>query len=424
MQFWKKTTILAVLVAMLNCGYVYAEQQAVELTLEECVELALDKNAAVKIAEFGVDKARGQLYEARGALLPHIDASHAGNWTREYDQYGNKRSFTNQIGFNWVLFSGGKYEGIIKQSKLQVENADEDYRLARQSTRLNAEEAYYGYLQSINLDELYGESVQRLEAHLENVMAKYRVGMVAKTDVLRSEVELADARQQLIKARNNKEVSMYALNNVINIPMETYVLPKEMLSYELFEQDMQSALLYALEHRPEVLQADTSIDIAKRGVNVAKANYHPTLSANGAQTWQSNDYAGDDDRGWSVGVAVTLNVFDSGVTPAKIMQAKADLLTAEEAARQTKDNVRLEVKTAYLNMLEAEKRIFTSSVAVEKAEEDFRIAKLQYNSGVGTLLDILDSQVSFTQAKTNYVNALYDFNMSKAQLRKAMGIEA
>lgn len=420
----KKILPIVFLFTVFMGSIAYAQTDRLELSVDDCVVMALDKNAAVKIAEYGKSKARGQLYEARGALLPSVDATHSTAWTREYDQYGNKRNFTNQVGINWMLYTGGQYEGMVKQSKMQAENADENYRLARQSIRLNAEEAYYSLLQAIKLEVLRGESVERLSAHLENVLARHKVGMVAKTDVLRSEVELADARQELIKASNNREVSMSSLNNVINLPIDTEIKPKEELEHISFERGMQSVLAYALEYRPEIIRDKRYVEIAKKGVSVAKANQHPNLSLNGAQTWRNSDYPGDDDKGWSVGMMLSFNVFDSGITPAKVMQAKAELLTAEETSRQTTDNVSLEVKTAYLNMLEAEKRIYTSSVAVEQAQEDYRIAQLQYNAGVGTILDILDSQVALTQAKTNHVNALYDFNMSKAQLKKAMGLDA
>jgi len=93
-----------------------------------------------------------------------------------------------------------------------------------------------------------------------------------------------------------------------------------------------------------------------------------------------------------------------------------------EQARQSRDSVQLEVRQAFLNMKEAEKRIETSKVAVDKAEEDFKIAQVRYSAGVGTNLDVIDAQLALTQAKTNNIQALYDYNTSKAKLDKAMGI--
>ncbi|MEG1160133.1 MAG: TolC family protein, partial [Acidaminococcaceae bacterium] len=103
-------------------------------------------------------------------------------------------------------------------------------------------------------------------------------------------------------------------------------------------------------------------------------------------------------------------------------QARGNRYKAEEAYRQTTDNVQLDVRNSYLNLKEAEKRISTSYVAVAKAEEDYHIAQVRYQAGVGTNTDVIDAQVALTQAKTNYVQALYDYNTSNATLERAMGI--
>ena len=94
----------------------------------------------------------------------------------------------------------------------------------------------------------------------------------------------------------------------------------------------------------------------------------------------------------------------------------------QEQAKQVRDSAALEVRQAYLNMLEGEKRIETASVAGQKAEEDMFIAQEKYRAGVGTNLDVIDAQLALTQARTNRVQALYDFNVSKAQLEKAIGL--
>jgi outer membrane protein len=93
-----------------------------------------------------------------------------------------------------------------------------------------------------------------------------------------------------------------------------------------------------------------------------------------------------------------------------------------ETARQTKDNIHLEVHQAFLNMQQAEKRIETCAVAIGKAEEDYKIAQTRYQAGKGINLDVMDAQTALDQAKTNYIQALYDFNANKARLEKAMGI--
>jgi outer membrane protein TolC len=115
-------------------------------------------------------------------------------------------------------------------------------------------------------------------------------------------------------------------------------------------------------------------------------------------------------------------LFDTNLTLSKVKQAETEVAQATEKFRQTKDSVSLEVRQAYLSMKEAEKRIETSQVAVAKADEDFKIAQVRYSAGVGTNLDVIDAQLALAQAKTNYIQALYDYNTSKAKLDKAMGV--
>ena len=117
-----------------------------------------------------------------------------------------------------------------------------------------------------------------------------------------------------------------------------------------------------------------------------------------------------------------MNVWDYGVTAAKVAAAKANVVNAEETYRQTTDNVQLEVRTYYLSLREAEKRISTTSVAIAEAEEAYKIALVRYQAGVGTNTDVIDAQVSLTTAKNNYIQALYDYNTSHAKLEKAMGV--
>ena len=262
-----------------------------------------------------------------------------------------------------------------------------------------------------------------LAAHLKNVQAQYEVGTVAKSDVLRSEVELANAQQNLIKAQNTYELAVSSLNNVMGLSLDTELAIKEDLKYEKYSQSLKDSIGYAMVHRPEVIQADANIDAAQKDIQVAKSGYRPSLTFQGAQDWNKDKFPGDDNSNWSLSLIASWTAFDSGVTDAKVKQADAATEKAKQQAKQTRDSVQLEVRQNYLSMQEAEKRIDTSQVAVEKAEEDFKIAQVRYSAGVGTNIDVIDAQVALTQAKTNYIQAMYDYNTSRAKLDKAMGIE-
>ena len=393
-----------------------------ELTLEESIRLALTNNPAIKVAEADKDKAAWAVKEAKSGKAPTISLQH-NSVRSDPNKYsaGAGNSFSNSVSLSLPLYTGGKLESAIDQAKLGSESAVVGVEKTKQQIRLDATSAYYNVLQAANMVKLNQESVDRLNAHLKNVQAQYQVGTVAKTDVLRSEVEVANAEQNLIKAQNAYELAIASLNNVVGMPLDTQINVKEQLKYQQLSLTLEEAIKQAMTNRPDLVQAELSVAAAKQGVKNAKSGFRPTIALSASEGWSDKDFPGDENDEWSVGVRATWNILDSGLTNSKVKQSQAGLEKAKQQAQQAKDSVQLEVRQAYLNLKEAEKRIATSQVTVNKAEEDYKIAQVRYSSGVGTNLDVIDSQVALTQAKTNYVQALYDYNTSRAKLEKAIG---
>ncbi|SDE99181.1 TolC family protein [Sporolituus thermophilus] len=423
--YWKKCITAAVIGGLLAVNTAAALAAPVELTLEESIALALKNNPAVKIAEADKETAAGKVTEAKGGKLPTLSYSFSA---ARSDVPASSSSpdmiidkFDNKVTLTLPLYTGGKLEGLIDQAKLGLKAADLGVVKSQQQVKLDATTAYFNLLQARNMVKLNQESVDRLAAHLKNVQAQYEVGTVAKSDVLRSEVELANAEQNLIKAQNSYDLAVAGLNNVIGLPLDTEISVKDDLQYVKYPLTLEEAIDYALKNRPEVAQADLNVKSAEEGIQVAKSGRRPTVSFQGSQAWSDTDPGTSSDT-WALGLSASFNIFDGNVTGAKIKQADAALAKAQEQARQTRDAVQLEVRQAYLSLKEAEKRIETTKVAVDKAEEDYKIAQVRYSAGVGTNLDVMDAQVALTQAKTNYVQALYDYNTSKAKLDKAMGV--
>lgn len=408
-----------------------------ELDLEETIQRALLTNPSVKIAEYNRKAAKADYSAAKGARGISISLNHdsgrggyadyawrnvnggAPIWTKSI---GNSHS--NSITASLPIFTGGELQGQIGQAKANYRSMLSAEEQAYNEMKETATTGYFNMLNATNMKALRQESVDRLQAHLDNVIAQYNVGIVARADVLRSEVELANAQQNYITASNEYDVAEATLNNIIGTPLGTTLLLKDRLQYEPYENDMAYCLAYSEQHRPELKQAEYAIDSAEAALVVARSGHMPKVYANASNNWGGNgsDWPGDDDENWSVGVTASMNVFDSGVTWSKIHAAQENLAKAKESQRQIKDNVELEVRTDYLNLREAEKRITTTQVAVASAEEDYHIAVVRYQAGVGTNIDVMDAQEALTQAKTNYYQALYNYNTSKAALNTSMGV--
>lgn len=412
--------------------------ETVALNLDDAMLRAFQTNPTVSIAKYELDSARASYNAARQSRGISITASHTtqrggyddniikktdatGAWTGEYwKNIGNNHS--NGLTASLPIFTGGKLSGTIKQAKANYQYNEVGVQRTYNEMRSTVTDGYFNMLQADNIQKLSAESVTRLEDHLKNVQAQYDVGVVAKVDVLRSQVELANAKQTLIQAENSYQVAEANMNKIVGLPMDTNLKLDNLLVYNAYDKNMDDCLAYAAEHRPELMQAKYNVDAAKGALMVARSGHMPHVAASASQSWSDSNWPGDEKGNWGVGVNVSMNVFDTGVTLSKIHGAEADLKKAEETYRNTVDSVNLDVRSNYLGLREAEKRISTTKLAVEQADEDYRIAQLRYMSGVGTNTDVLDAQVALTQAKTNYTKALYDYNTSKTALETSIGV--
>ena len=266
------------------------------------------------------------------------------------------------------------------------------------------------------------ESLDNLTAHLKSVQAQYEEGVVNKADVLRSQVEVINAQQDVMVANNKYNLAMVSLKKVMSLPLTSEIKLKDDLNYQQYKATVDECVTYALENRPDVIQGQTKIDIAKSEVKVAKSNNSPQVSFTGSNNWDDNSFPGWKQDYWMVSLTASINVFDSGLTKAKVKGAESSVDKAQDGIEQIRETAALEVSQAYLNLKVAEERIETSKNAVDKAQEAFRINEICYEEGVGKNLDVIDAQLALVKAKTNYNQALYDYNSSKAKLDKAMGI--
>lgn len=435
----KNVLVLTAALSVLCSQPVFAA--TLELDLDETIQRALLTNPDIKIAESQRKEAKADYSAAKSARGISISLNHdsgrggyadnrryviTDNMGRQIPRYDKSigNSHSNSITASLPLFTGGELQGQIGQAKANYRSMLSAEEQAYNEMKETATTGYFNMLNAGNMKALRQESVDRLQAHLDNVIAQYNVGIVARADVLRSEVELANAKQDYITASNEYDVAEATLNNIIGTPLNTTLKLKDSLQYVPYDNDMAYCLAYSEQHRPELKQAEYGVDAAEAALVVARSGHMPKIYANASDNWGGNgsNWPGDDDENWSVGVTASINVFDSGVTWSKIHAAQEALVQAKESQRQIKDNVELEVRTDYLSMREAEKRITTAQVAVASAEEDYHIAVVRYQAGVGTNIDVMDAQEALTQAKTNYYQALYNYNTSKAALNTSMGV--
>ena len=415
--FVKPAVLLATGLLVFNTAIPFTA--AAELSLDDSVALALQNNPSIKMAIADKDKAVWGIKENEGGKMPNLSLSNSNNQSGA-EGASSSENFNTSFRVSWPLYTGGRTEGLIDQAKYNANIATVGVAKVKEQVKLDTTTAYFSVLQNNKLVTVNQQTVDNLSEHLKNVQAQYEVGTIAKSDVLRSEVELANAQQNLTKAKNAYDVSVATFNNTIGLPLDSQNTMKDDLVFTQYDMSLEDSIQMAKEKRPEIIQSQDTINAAKAGIKVADSGKLPTVSASGTQGWSGSKFPGDNSN-WTVGVSASWDIFDGGVTNAKIKEAQANMEKVNHSDQQTRTAVELEVRQAYLSMKEAEARIETSKVAVGKANEDLKASQAKYYAGVGTNLDVIDAQVALTQAETNATQAVYDYSVNKAKLQKAIG---
>ncbi|MHC1762571.1 MAG: TolC family protein [Negativicutes bacterium] len=410
----------------------YAQPEPLmDITLDQAVNMALTNNPSGKIAVFEFEAAKGALTAARSYRWPTLSYTHQDAWTWYGKKYNKKYSyssnyvedeFTNALALNWTVWSGNKIESQVSQAKLTLDSSQWGIASARQTLKYNATNAYFTLMAARDNVKLKQESVERLEKYLRDVKLQFDVGVVAKVDVLRSEVELADAKQSLIEARNTYDIAMAELNNIIGMPLTTNLGIKGDLTYEKYAQSLAASEDNALRQRPEIFQYTDDVKSAQEAITIARAGYLPTVTATAQVGWYNDQFPGGNNYNWTIYLTTNWNILDSGLTAGNMKKAVENHKKAQEQLKQKVDSVRLDVRSTYLSLQAYAQSIQTSKASVGLAEEDYRIKVIRYQAGVGTNLDVLDAQESLTKAKNNYLQAMYNYNNYRAKLDKDMGI--
>ena len=424
-----RTALLSALFTVLLAPGAFA-QEALPIDLQTAISKAFASHADIKKAEYSLDAARADYNAARESFGPKValsqNTSRGGYWQEQQangysKQIGN--SYSSGLNLTMPIYNGSLL-AAEKRAKAAYQSSVLGEELAFIKLKQTTTDAYYKLLAAKDAQEVCEQSVTMLEDHLKNVQAQYDVGVVAKVDLLRSEVELTSAQQNLIKAENGYNIAEANLNNIMGIPQDTKLKLVEELGYEAYVGALPDCIDYAMLHRLDLQQSSLQVKAAEAALNGAKAGWAPSVTGSVSNNWTNGHWPGDDASRWGAGFNVSMNVFDSGVTKSNVAAAKANLMEAKESYRQDTDAVQLDVRNCYFNLREAEKRISTTQVAVAKAEEDYHIAQVRYEAGVGTNTDVLDAQVALSEARNNFNTSLYDYNTSKAALQTAMGIEA
>ena len=402
------------------------------LTIDEAVNIAVENSFAVKHAEQGKSRLEGVVKEVKSTIYPQVDLSAGYLKTRDesaldfnptadidsIDQYHVKATATQ------LIYSFGKVSGAIDAAKGERERSDEEISSARRQVTLAVHDAFYGYLYAIEARGLAAATLEQRKRHLEVAKKRYKAGVTNRLEVLRSEVDAANAEVPLISADNAVLEARAKLNNLLALDQNAPTVPMGTLEYvETAIPSLEDVIERSLDKRPEMKALLLARNVSEKALSIAKADNLPTIAAFGEYGFTADEASKlDGDREvWVAGVTFTMPIFNGGSSSGLVMQQEATLSDVEISLLELKDAIALEARTSRDALQEAEAIYKASAVVIEQANEALKLAETGFREGVATTLDVTDVELYLTLAKTNRASALRNHMSARAHLLSTMG---
>jgi len=410
-------------------------QEPVEVfTLKQTIESAIKANLSLKVSGEEIKAAEAAKKSQRTNFFPTFSAKYQYNRMDEGTNIGGFATSTKDEYFfvssvTQPIFAGFSILRQYDIAKLGLDAAEIKEKLVRQDIILEAKTVYFTLLKTQKLRNIAEETVVQIDAQKNVAENFYQVGMSPLNDLLQAQVELANAKQELIVAKNNMENAESDFNTLLRRPINTPVAVEDILDYSPFEEDLDYCLAEAEKIRLEIKIADLDVEISEKELQLAKKDYYPSINLEGNYFFKGTEWDVDggegisDPEGWNITAVASWNFWEWGRSYYGVKEELSRVSQAKFRKDELLDNIQQEVKKAYLRTQEAEKAIITVEKAVEQAKENFRINEERYKEQVATSTDVLDAQTLLSKTITNYYNALYAYKMSKAALYRAMGQE-
>jgi len=430
-------------------------QEKLVLTLDKSVELALKHNPEIRMAEKEIAKAKAGVGEAYSSILPQLDAnaSFLHNWKIQSQtipnflkpmlgplappgmpdfvniSFGLENTFTYGASVTQPLFLGGAGIAGIQTAKASKRMTEKNYEAKKQSLIHQSTSAFYSCLLTKELINVQEEAFSQAKANLDVVVKKYNVGMASGFDKMRAEVEVANLEPGVITAKNNFQSSLTYLRNVLGLGNESEIEISGEFTFtedEFGQMELNELQSLALTNRPELLALEEQKTITKNGIAIARSNFLPKLFFQTDYSFLAmrNDLKFRQDEfseGFTSSISLQIPLFHGFRSSRQYQKAKLDHKIMLDTEKQINDGIFAEIEISFNKFKEAKQKFLSAQQTVNLAEEALRLANLMYDEGANTQLDVLNSQLALTQARMNYVSSLFEYQISRYQMRKVTG---
>ena len=419
--------------------------QTLELDLETALTIAHDNNPTIKIAELEIERVDYAKRETLGNLLPSLSAS--GQYTnnimksvmfmpesfsammggQKYMEIGYKNSYTATVSAALPIVNFALWEQI-KSKQNEIDIIIEKSRASKIDMTKQVKDAYFAVLLAKNSLNVLERSINNAKETLKTTKTSYEQGMVSEYDYIRAQVQVNNLNPTYISAKNGLDLAILQLKMILSLPTNQEISLKENL--EDFSNKVTEINLNenTAEYNSDLRQLDLNIVSLQNSLRLVNSQHLPSLSAFGQYSYltQAEDY-NFADYNWvgsaAVGLQLNIPIFNGRTVVNKAKQIKISLQELQLQKEYLKEGIDLQIQAAINSMNAAKEQLEANKDAIKQAERGYEIAKVRYQTGAGTILELNDSELSMTQANLTYQQSLYDYLIAQTNLEKVLGKE-
>jgi outer membrane protein len=422
-------TIAAALGLLAAAPAAYA-QEPVSMTLEQVVQRALLSSPQVAQAAGNVQTASTAERTSMGAFLPNLNVSSGATLqsTNRFDPTlgttiaGSADSYSAGVSTSLDLFTGGRRGADLARSRAQTDAAEAAFIEQRYAVTRNAKAAYYDVLRGADLIRSAEARLARAGQVLEAAERRNQVGSGTRSDVLRSQLEVTNARQALLQASNQKRNAMFILGRMVGVDGPVDAADEELVEVAELTASREDLLEMVMAASPAVITARASENAAAAAVRSARAQYLPSLSSSGSYNWANDNPSFNDMRGsWSMRLSMSFPVFNRFQREENVERAQVQASLAAIQLEDTRRLARVNLERVLGALETAVQQVALARQALEVAEEDSRVQSERYRLGVSTILEQVTSQENIVAAEAALIAARYDYQLARAELEALIG---
>lgn len=402
-------------------------EKTIDATLEQCIKFALGNNPRIREAIEEVSASDARIKQAWSNYFPQFTWSSSASKNKNIlfaDAIGTRDAtytyfILGQISVSQLIYDFGVTQNQVTIKKLGFKTAQEALISVVNDVIKETKDKYYALLYTQADLKVKQENVDRFELFYNQAKALYEIGMNPKVDVTIAEVNLSNAKMQLIQAKKNTEIAAAQLNNAMGIHYMTHFNIQERLRYAPCDITLEEAMKIAEDSRPDLKIAKLRVETLRQTMQLTKKSYFPKITAQGnvaiggshpTSTW-----------GYVFGGYLDFPVVNVMNINNQIKEARANYSKQMATSTKAEQDIELEIQTAYYNLVEKRNQIPVAFLGMKQAKENYDISFGRYRVGEGSPIELKDSQITYMNSQLAYYNALYNYNSAKANLEKAIG---